>query len=1414
MEEYQWERTLEMGHRNREIIELARHHCTRLQFRFSGGHGEAEAATGLPIDMREVYCEVGGHGGMANNLELIAADYVREHCRGCPSRAATGRMPNLLTVADAADAAVERRRQEHKTAEEEAARRARWRRNARTALLAASDAGTHQLREDLNTIDAPRDASRTALVTAAHRRLALVARRAPELFSGELIRQFFALVRGQGEDKLLAPLRFLARAGATPADQVAALACEVLTLRPSPEAAACLVDFPRSYQPDQLTREVIMSCVRLVAGPVFTRVGRRESPASADPAGLIAAADANLPSVLDLVADLLSTPPPDRPALLLPPGSAQRSTGQAAQSVRDAEARRHQGGVAARLLLAGRRCAWKHVAGPLLEALTRPDADHFDLLPSHEVGAAVAEALLGEFDAVFADLARITPRSAVHAQQLVRCLDHCRRLLSRDDRFLHREVPQSVREAVTPRLCQAAVDLLDGRWGSESRFEVASLVDDLAEEFPQAMAVHADALLGHMLLLHAPSARPSLLVHPSPTGVPPALEQLSRNQTVQASLRKVRSALAHCAAQRPLRVLEAVLAADAAAGQPAAAGQQDALRVYGIRRDCLDLACQIASRYGDQSGVLARVLPLLYRRLLGEDTLLRMAAVEGWASLAGKHPLPSSLADCGPVLLQDSYLAVIRAMLSHGRQLLHDKHVWTLIHLAAQIVPAYRDDENQHDLVVSALRIIYAERTRWDADQVPQLERWILSQAAALPAYDGERLANGNGWSSAAARSEEMAVLRMAALHDPYLNDSFNNHDDLRYVRLMETASGGTRLPFGRFQALTSPDGLWSAVLLVEALQRFGRWPEAHTLVRHIHDQLPPVPAYDGHRELLQPVLDHTGSQTDPSHRPERAPAWPVPAQQPDLLDNFLTQRDLTVHARLALRGELPDAIPDSGGADPSARRLAAGADRLEDIAARVEQAHQQATPTAEFLRSWAAALRVAAHLMRAHEALRRAEVDSERAHRQAALVRAEELQEGLDADDPLHAALYAWLEQVSVGAQRSDRLASDLAEVPVPLQAARGRSQLGGAYVRFEPVPVEEDPVVACLLWLDERRVTHGQVVHPSRAYTLRVEFRMDAWPEWADRLEVELLSVLSPDELVVPSFSLPRPTASSETNCGTGEGVSVCGKGTLVVRFALGAGQSPQAVRVVARFRSADGRVVTADLAGYPELRLRPFDATRDALTALPQVDLRLLALHERVREFTDDEPTLQAFGRLLAAVTAVAAELTYDQVFRRGQHVSEARFHDEVDRRLKQDPLLGGRVTRATRQGLGITDVVHDGVTCELKVERRKAFGVDRSQRYLGQPTQYAAAVQQQLSILLVLDSTKKQQPVGVQENYLWLMRPDLHASADPPAPALVAVVVVNAGLPVPSNWSRRTITAEEITLGSPGTPTAHPQQGGQP
>jgi hypothetical protein len=49
--------------------------------------------------------------------------------------------------------------------------------------------------------------------------------------------------------------------------------------------------------------------------------------------------------------------------------------------------------------------------------------------------------------------------------------------------------------------------------------------------------------------------------------------------------------------------------------------------------------------------------------------------------------------------------------------------------------------------------------------------------------------------------------------------------------------------------------------------------------------------------------------------------------------------------------------------------------------------------------------------------------------------------------------------------------------------------------------------------------------------------------------------------------------------------------------------------------------------------------------------------------------------------------------------------------------------------------------------------------------------------------------KEKPIGTAENYLFTLEPKLHGLDNPEAPSLVAVLVVNGNLPVPSSWSRK-------------------------
>ena len=146
-------------------------------------------------------------------------------------------------------------------------------------------------------------------------------------------------------------------------------------------------------------------------------------------------------------------------------------------------------------------------------------------------------------------------------------------------------------------------------------------------------------------------------------------------------------------------------------------------------------------------------------------------------------------------------------------------------------------------------------------------------------------------------------------------------------------------------------------------------------------------------------------------------------------------------------------------------------------------------------------------------------------------------------------------------------------------------------------------------------------------------------------------------------------------------------------------------------------------------------------------------------------------------------------WDPRYKRGTSVKEKEFHDDLYRRLQGEPELGGRLERGSRLAHGFLDVRHDGITAELKVERRVAVSEATAPKYMGQPTQYAAADGARLSVLCVLDMSHKSSPVGVPENYMFTLQPALHGLTNPEAPSLVAVIVINGNSPVPSSWSRR-------------------------
>ncbi|MEC4024916.1 hypothetical protein VSO52_19330 [Pseudomonas fulva] len=186
MNEDEYERAVETGLRNNEVIKLVHNYCSHARVVNRGGVGLIAQMTGLPIGMLGVDCDYAHASGMAGwDLEPSAVDFYDRNCAHCDKRLAV-QMPNLLMLVDERDRAVERHKEARRKAQAQAESAHRARIAQRAALRVGQSAACCSLLDDLDTLDAcPSDEVKTRIVETA--------KLAPEIFTTPLIDYFFEL---------------------------------------------------------------------------------------------------------------------------------------------------------------------------------------------------------------------------------------------------------------------------------------------------------------------------------------------------------------------------------------------------------------------------------------------------------------------------------------------------------------------------------------------------------------------------------------------------------------------------------------------------------------------------------------------------------------------------------------------------------------------------------------------------------------------------------------------------------------------------------------------------------------------------------------------------------------------------------------------------------------------------------------------------------------------------------------------------------------------------------------------------------------------------------------------------------------------------------------------------------------------
>ncbi|MDO3402668.1 hypothetical protein QWI29_21705 [Mycolicibacterium neoaurum] len=1319
---------------NRGAIELTRAHCRHARIEMPHGNSLVGVTMDWPLGLMEVRCE---HAApprqQSHNAMDLAVAFYRESCVGCPHRDSTGVVPNLATEVARRDAQLEQRENDERQQAERLSARRAARHGRRRLAVAGEGYVVRELAGVIDQLDADDRVEGNRAVVEVSRQLVESARGAPELFSRTLVESMLEMAADTGEPALFVALGALVCTGRCDARQAVEAALAVLSSAPVKEAADLLAAFPRCLYGKDLPA-VLDRLVELAAGKDLI-----VQTVPAAPLGFLAAASADLSQVSDdLVARLRS----------------------------DDDQIRADAAAAAEQLLATDPAPLS-VLGPALISSCRAEGMGWAGDPHPSLHAARALAAGWRADpttCVQMIEAAASDSGVVDRVGLMRVAN----VLCGDDLA---ELSPEAAEAVV-RFCVAR---LRGDWGDGAADMAIEALSNAGEMIAEKLLPHAETLLGYVIDPDEP--RPSRLNARREDD-----RRTGANYGVIARRLGTARLLGQLARRGGSRILEPVLTVFTA--ESGDAEQDTAIR----------MALLTALNEAATAGELRDLLPIVYAGLLAPDQQLRAQAIDLWVRCAeiGHDAIPANLADLAEVLLADPYVVVHQTMLRRIARLgLPRDVVPRLLDITSRWVTPKIDRPDELDDVVSAM--VYLARRLDDEDQTEQWLRVALGLVPKLSPFDRERVLT-DSWPETLCESELWTAAAVGALAEPELADRGWPRRDPLMMELLERPGPMVDVPLSAFIAISNlylPGLAWRALELSELLQAVGRHNDCVSLAHYVQQHLP-AGAEGAPDTQLSDVIATVAQLDERMHGGTISTADAV-AEELNAVETaaavIAAQYD-AVHGsdRPVLAGVI-DVVTSRAqavrnllaplSADPSAiaQSLDEAADRLEAAAGRH---HAPALQRIRVAQAW----RIAATLARWDAALRaadsRADVLWQSAQRQTQVLEAK-LQE--TPTIPVPAGLIGFCRAVGEIRSVADLSAAqlELARVSVPVRMVNLHLR-GGRRVTYDDRKLDESPVAVCLASYLSSPIVDVFVARPGEAYPIEMTVRLPYWPQWAQRCYVEPVTTLSREALTIPSYEFTTDDVVSDEG-----GIVLTGVSHLTCHVQQPIHGPTVDCPITVRF-VADGRQEVMEVAGYRRLRLRPFDPARDRLTEHPQTDQRLLQMYDVLVGPTFDIEDVRAFCRLFGACVTAAQSIVFDKVFRRGTRVTEGQFHDELEERLRNDPILGGRLTRRDRVAGGFDDLLHDSVIAELKVERDKALTISDCAKFLGQPVQYGIGCGSGLSILVVLDHSKKQAPPGVIENYVGWLQPALHGLADPRYPSMVGVLIINTNLPVPSTWSR--------------------------
>lgn len=420
-----------------------------------------------------------------------------------------------------------------------------------------------------------------------------------------------------------------------------------------------------------------------------------------------------------------------------------------------------------------------------------------------------------------------------------------------------------------------------------------------------------------------------------------------------------------------------------------------------------------------------------------------------------------------------------------------------------------------------------------------------------------------------------------------------------------------------------------------------------------------------------------------------------------------------------------------------------------------------------------------ASRLLSWRQAILNAELDADRYLKSAQLI-ARELSKQLAGDSG--GSKMASVANQIVEMENVDEvipMARSLLSIPLPLPMFTGPAS-GAAGAVPDLGPRKKPPAVAVAFasfLIDGVQFSQSHTIQPQVMHDLAVEIQVSRWPDSAEELVLEPVSVEPRSSFELPTFSFGRPSGDPPH--------AFSGSGRMVLQWPQKFFARPLEFTYRARFNPhPDG--VELIIQGQRYLRAQCYDPNVDPQSGYAGVDQKLIALRAGARALPAiPDVDLNDFLIFLAAVGNIAGQALQDNVFPRVY--SESEFQDEIKRLLRRSPRIGSQLEEHPAAGGGFTDLSFRRIRIELKARSDRPLVVDDADRFLQQTAQYAVGSDKRFALLALLDCSPKAEAPGPVANDIVLR------IVPPPTggilPICVGVVIIRGNLAKPSTLSKK-------------------------